>query len=355
MTPQHHPNTHHRNMTLEGYPMVFLLSSKSWGPEGFAPMPSSGELPRGGKQHRRYSQPESSTGGVGFQFSLRFSCGLRNEGFYGGRSANPATNLLIKRNPTAGGRPQTQSGTRYGWPLAHKELLCPLTDFVFIPAGCPYPNTILTRKPGGGDSFIADHGTGTGSGSLSHAFLRAVAPNGHLHTVEFHAKRAEQAHEEFQQHGFGNVVTVRFQDVCLNGFGVENSADAVFLDIPSPWDAVAHARTAMKRAGGRLCSFSPCIEQVQRTCQVLELNGFHETTTLEVLLRPCDVRTISLQIPDIGCTTKRECVTDRGCTSTGVVDKEKGLFLFNTGCIPREVPGHTGYLTFASLPPARGF
>ncbi len=132
--------------------MVSLLSSKIGGPEGFAPIPSSGELPCEGKLHRRYSH------GVGFQISLRF-CVLRNEGFYGGRSANPATNLLIRSNPTAGGRPQTQLGTRYGWPLAHKELLRPLTGFVFNPAGCPYPNTLLTKKPGGGDGLVADNPT----------------------------------------------------------------------------------------------------------------------------------------------------------------------------------------------------
>ena len=78
------------------------------------------------------------------------------KGFYGGRSANhPATNLLIRSNPTAGGRPQTQFGARYGWPLAHKELLHPLTGFVFNPAACPYPNTLLNKKPGGGDGLVA--------------------------------------------------------------------------------------------------------------------------------------------------------------------------------------------------------
>ena len=70
-------------------------------------------------------------------------CGMK--GFYGGRCANPATNLLIRSNPTAGGRPQTQLGTRYGWPLAHKELLRPLTGFVLHPDGCPYhtPENLL--------------------------------------------------------------------------------------------------------------------------------------------------------------------------------------------------------------------
>ena len=82
--------------------MVSLLSSKSGGPEGFAPIPSYGELPCGGKLHRRYSH------GVGFQIYFCFEYVVRNEGFYGDLSAEPATNLLIRSNPTAGGRPQTQ-------------------------------------------------------------------------------------------------------------------------------------------------------------------------------------------------------------------------------------------------------
>ena len=133
--------------------MVSLLSSKIGGPEGFAPIPSSGELPCKGKLHRRYSHE------VGFQIFFCFWNVLRNEGFYGGRSANPATNLLITSHPTAGGRPQTQLGTRYGWSLAHKELLCPFTGFVLHPAGYPYPNTLLTKKPGGGDGLVPDNPT----------------------------------------------------------------------------------------------------------------------------------------------------------------------------------------------------
>ena len=131
--------------------MVFLLSSKSGGPEGFAPIPSSGELSCEGKQHRRYSH------GVGFQFSLHLWV-LRNEVFYGGRSANPANQPPQKSSPTAGCL-QTELCIRYGWPLAHKELLRPLTGFVLHPAECPYPNTLLTRKPGGGDGLGADNPT----------------------------------------------------------------------------------------------------------------------------------------------------------------------------------------------------
>ena len=131
--------------------MVSLLSSKIGGPKGFSPIPSSGVLPCEGKLHRRYSH------GVGFQIFLCFWNVLRNEGFYGGRSTNPATNLLIRSNPTAGRRPQTQLGTRFGWPLAHKELLRPLAGFVLHPAGCPYRAPSSPENLGGGEGLVADN------------------------------------------------------------------------------------------------------------------------------------------------------------------------------------------------------
>ena len=95
-TPQHHSATHHCNLTQDVYPMLVLLSSRNRDPEDFVPILSSGELACKGQQHRRYSH------GVSFQFSLHLWV-LWNEGFYGGWSANPATNLQIKSNPVAGG------------------------------------------------------------------------------------------------------------------------------------------------------------------------------------------------------------------------------------------------------------
>jgi len=84
---------------------------------------------------------------------------------------------------------------------------------------------------------------------VSHAIIRTIAPTGHLHTVEFHQQRAERAREEFQEHRVGRWVTVLNQDVCRSGFGVSHVADAVFLDIPSPWEAVGHAWDALKVEG----------------------------------------------------------------------------------------------------------
>ncbi|XP_063804598.1 tRNA (adenine(58)-N(1))-methyltransferase catalytic subunit TRMT61A isoform X2 [Pseudophryne corroboree] len=221
--------------------------------------------------------------------------------------------------------------------LPHRTQILYNTDISMI-------TMMLELKPG---SVVCE--SGTGSGSLSHALIRTVAPTGHLYTVEFHQQRAEKAMEEFQQHRVGHLVTVKNQDVCKNGFGVSHIADAVFLDIPSPWEAIGHAKDALKTEGGRVCSFSPCIEQVQRTCLALMEHGFTDINTLEILLRTYDIRTVSLQNPNFGSAEE-----DKGCVESSSKSKQEPAFqqggstVFKSAVSPRETVGHTGYLTFAT-------
>lgn len=89
--------------------------------------------------------------------------------------------------------------------------------------------------------------------------LFRILNHAHFHYINF---SFQVASEEFTRHGFGERVSVQHRDVCEEGFGVQGVADAVFLDLPKPWEALPHAVTAMKMSGGRICSFSPCIEQV---------------------------------------------------------------------------------------------
>lgn len=218
--------------------------------------------------------------------------------------------------------------------LPHRTQILYTTDIATI-------TMMLELKPG---SIVCE--SGTGSGSLSHAILRSVAPSGHLHTVEFHRQRAEKVMEEFKEHRVDHLVTVRNQDVCRDGFGVTGVADAVFLDIPSPWEAVRHAKAALKKQGGRLCSFSPCIEQVQRTCEALADQGFEDLSTMEVLLRVHDVRTVSLPLPDFGPDPSDPEAPPNVTAATPA----HSAITLKTTTPPREIPGHTGYLTFATKP-----
>ncbi|XP_038075281.1 tRNA (adenine(58)-N(1))-methyltransferase catalytic subunit TRMT61A-like [Patiria miniata] len=156
----------------------------------------------------------------------------------------------------------------------------------------------LELKPG---SVVVE--SGTGSGSVSHAFARTIAPNGHLHTFEFHEQRAVKAREDFKDHGISHLVTVAHRDVLEHGFGIDFTVDAVFLDLPCPWRAVSHAKKILKTSGGKICSFSPCIEQVQRTCEELGSLGFSDISTFECLQRNYEHRTVILPYPNLGTKT----------------------------------------------------
>ncbi|KAI6014785.1 tRNA methyltransferase complex subunit Cpd1 [Pisolithus microcarpus] len=132
---------------------------------------------------------------------------------------------------------------------------------------------------------------GTGSGSFSHSIARTVGPRGHLYSYEFHEARAEMAREEFVRHGMQDIVTLTHRNVCKDGFTVENMADAVFLDLPAPWEAVGHAKKALRKDRlTRICCFSPCMEQVLRAVNALNEAGFTDICMYETLLRPHEVQ-----------------------------------------------------------------
>uniref|UniRef100_H3G7A1 tRNA (adenine(58)-N(1))-methyltransferase n=2 Tax=Phytophthora ramorum TaxID=164328 RepID=H3G7A1_PHYRM len=143
--------------------------------------------------------------------------------------------------------------------------------------------------------------SGTGSGALTTSFARTVAPHGHVFTFEFNAVRAEIARQEFKRNGLESVITVECRDACEQGFpeALEGSIDLVFLDLPMPWIAIGHAAKMLKQ-GGFFASYSPCIEQVQKTCGALRDANFELIRTIETRLVPYNSRRIDLPVPDFG-------------------------------------------------------
>ncbi|XP_022921295.1 tRNA (adenine(58)-N(1))-methyltransferase catalytic subunit TRMT61A [Onthophagus taurus] len=194
--------------------------------------------------------------------------------------------------------------------------------------------------------------SGTGSGSLSHALIRAVKPHGHLYTFDFHENRVNIAKDEFYDHGLQRYVTVQQRDVCTDGFGtdLDHKADAVFLDLPHPWLAIPHALNSLKETGGRICSFSPCIEQVQKACLKLKELGFQELQTVEVLQSQYNVQTKSLNM--LNLEFLRDKKTDMINDNDDTRNKDGMSFSKTlTSIAPSKQAGHTGFLTFATLPP----
>ncbi|KAF2826650.1 tRNA methyltransferase complex GCD14 subunit [Ophiobolus disseminans] len=198
-----------------------------------------------------------------------------------------------------------------------------------------------------GDHIIE---AGAGSGSFTHAAVRAVyngypgqsdpsnptedadtAPkkrkrkrNGGVYSFEYHEPRARQLQLEISDHGLAPLVTITHRDVYSDGFCLDNpslpDADAIFLDLPAPWQALKHltrsppSSAALKatapdiptettadaskpfrsplnpRTPTRICTFSPCIEQVTRTVSALRTLGWLEIDMVEIAAKRLEVR-----------------------------------------------------------------
>lgn len=235
--------------------------------------------------------------------------------------------------------------------VPHRTQILYLPDISFISA-------YLDLKPG---KIMIE--SGTGSGSFSHSIARTISPTGHLYTFEYHEKRVETAKAEFEAHKLNDVVTIQHRDVIADGFGMDNVADAVFLDLPAPWDAVAAAKKALRRDTiGRVCSFSPCIEQVQKTALALNEHGFCDIRMYECLAKDYEIR--RLPAPDIDVAisgVKAKFKLDKKSHKKRKLESQEN----NNGETPVEdeetttllskpvdtVRGHTSYLTFAILAP----
>ncbi|XP_039128008.1 tRNA (adenine(58)-N(1))-methyltransferase catalytic subunit TRMT61A [Dioscorea cayenensis subsp. rotundata] len=197
--------------------------------------------------------------------------------------------------------------------------------------------------------------SGTGSGSLTTSLARAVAPSGHVHTFDFHEQRAGLARDDFERNGLSNLVTVAVRDIQGEGFPDEFQGiiDSVFLDLPQPWLAIPSAARMLKQ-DGVLCSFSPCIEQVQRSCEALRSN-FTDIRTFEVLLRTYEIQEGRIQSSDGGDESYRRIThtrRKRQCISSEDTGENADKATSTTTVMVRpcqEARGHTGYLTFARL------
>ena len=172
---------------------------------------------------------------------------------------------------------------------------------------------------------------GSGSGSFTHAAARAVfngyfdnpsrggKGRGKVWSYEFHEQRMQKLRQEITDHGLDGIVEITHKDVCQDGFSVDNDtvssnlcANAIFLDLPAPWLALKHlTRSSMSgttpsqlddvntspsnsvldpTSSVYLCTFSPCIEQVQRTISTLRKMGWLDIETVELSCKRLETR-----------------------------------------------------------------
>lgn len=124
---------------------------------------------------------------------------------------------------------------------------------------------------------------GTGSGGLTAVLAHAVRPDGRVYSYEVRPEMQRLARRNLERLGLADVVEFKERDIA-EGFD-EVGVDAVFLDLPTPWNYLEQAHTALVN-GGYLGSILPTANQVSRLLAALETPRWGLVEVEEILLRP---------------------------------------------------------------------
>ena len=124
---------------------------------------------------------------------------------------------------------------------------------------------------------------GTGSGGLTLALARAVSPTGCVFSYEVRPDVIALARKNLARVGLLEWVDLKERDIA-QGFD-EEGADAVFLDVRSPWNYLSQAWAALK-GGGFFGAILPTTNQVSQLVRALPASGFGVIEVEELLLRP---------------------------------------------------------------------
>jgi len=124
---------------------------------------------------------------------------------------------------------------------------------------------------------------GTGSGVLTATLANFVKPNGKVYTYEVRKEFLEEAKRNVELAGLKDYVVFKNKDV-RDGID-ERNVDAVFYDLPTPWELIDVAYGALKPTGS-LVVFVPTIEQLSKTIAKLrEHKGFVSIKAFDTMVR----------------------------------------------------------------------
>jgi tRNA (adenine57-N1/adenine58-N1)-methyltransferase len=124
---------------------------------------------------------------------------------------------------------------------------------------------------------------GTGSGGLTLGLAQAVMPTGRVISYDVRHDMQNLARKNLAFAGLSDYVTFKLRDIA-DGFE-ERDVDALFLDLPNPWDYVAQAHAALK-SGGFFGTLVPTANQVIEVLSALARQPFIAVEVEELILRP---------------------------------------------------------------------
>jgi tRNA (adenine57-N1/adenine58-N1)-methyltransferase len=123
---------------------------------------------------------------------------------------------------------------------------------------------------------------GTGSGALTCALAYLVGTNGKVYSYEVRPEVQGLAKKNLKRLGLLDRVVLKQRDI-IAGFD-ERGIDAIFLDVPNPYDFIAQVKVSLKQ-GGFLGSILPTTSQVSRLLTALQRNEFSFIEVCEIMLR----------------------------------------------------------------------
>jgi tRNA (adenine57-N1/adenine58-N1)-methyltransferase catalytic subunit len=140
--------------------------------------------------------------------------------------------------------------------------------------------------------------SGTGSGALTMALLRAVGERGSVVSYEARDDFARTAITNIERYlGPAANLTLRKRDTYEGIDPTDAPFDRIVLDLPEPWRVVPHAVNAL-RPGGLYLSYVPTVPQIMQTVEALERAAvFGLIQTFETLLRTWNIQGRSVR-PD---------------------------------------------------------
>ncbi|MGB3995634.1 MAG: tRNA (adenine-N1)-methyltransferase [Acetomicrobium sp.] len=123
---------------------------------------------------------------------------------------------------------------------------------------------------------------GTGSGSLTTAFAHFVGDEGCVYSYDAREEFVELARRNCRKWGVEHRVEFNVRHLS-QGFE-ETDVDAVFLDLPDPWNYLLQVRSALA-LGRRMGALLPTFNQIEKLLRALEENYFVDIEVLEIFLR----------------------------------------------------------------------
>ncbi len=123
---------------------------------------------------------------------------------------------------------------------------------------------------------------GTGSGSLTSVLAHFVGDEGKVVSYERREEFSLLAKRNCEKWEIAHRVEFKVRDIA-DGFD-ERNADALFLDLPNPWDYIEQTKAALA-PGNRLGILVPTTNQLEKVIDGLETNSFADIQIVEIMLR----------------------------------------------------------------------